>query len=185
MDAALRTFWERGFDATTLDDLTTATGLNRPSLYGAFGDKAALFALVLDRYQMVGDAAVAEALARDDPPAAVEAFLRALVIAQTGGADRERPTPRGCLVSNCAAVGGGGTAHGARLRGARDAMVDKLADRLAAFVDDGALPADYPARERAGLLVDITHGFAHRARAGEGRDALLADVPARAEAVLG
>jgi TetR/AcrR family transcriptional regulator, transcriptional repressor for nem operon len=50
LDAVRDLFWARGFQATSLDDVTRATGVNKPSLYAAFGDKAALFALILARY---------------------------------------------------------------------------------------------------------------------------------------
>lgn len=59
-DAALAqvrdTFWRKGYAATSLDDLCAATGLNRPSLYGAFGDKRALYlaALERNRQDMIG-----------------------------------------------------------------------------------------------------------------------------------
>ena len=43
-------FWKKGFQGTSLDDITAATGLAKPSLYAAFGDKNALFLKVLDRY---------------------------------------------------------------------------------------------------------------------------------------
>lgn len=50
LDAVLETFRSRGFGGTSLDDLTAATGLNRPSLYGAFGNKQALFEAGIDHY---------------------------------------------------------------------------------------------------------------------------------------
>jgi TetR/AcrR family transcriptional regulator, transcriptional repressor for nem operon len=50
LEAARDLFWERGYQATSLDDVTRATGVNKPSLYAAFGDKSALFARVLARY---------------------------------------------------------------------------------------------------------------------------------------
>lgn len=43
-------FWEKGYAATSLDDLSLATGMNRPSLYNAFGDKAQAFKAVMDDY---------------------------------------------------------------------------------------------------------------------------------------
>ena len=43
VDRAMRTFWRRGYRAVSMTDLTEATGLGRASLYGAFGDKDALF----------------------------------------------------------------------------------------------------------------------------------------------
>ncbi len=51
LDRAVQVFQAKGYGATTLDDLTTAMGINRPSLYGSFGNKEALFHRVLDRYQ--------------------------------------------------------------------------------------------------------------------------------------
>src|SRR5271167_5225405 len=48
---AMDVFWKDGFAATSLDDLTAATGLNRPSLYGAFGNKRALYIQAYRRYR--------------------------------------------------------------------------------------------------------------------------------------
>jgi TetR/AcrR family transcriptional repressor of nem operon len=50
LDLARDVFWRKGFQGTSLDDITAATGLAKPSLYAAFGDKNALFLKVLDRY---------------------------------------------------------------------------------------------------------------------------------------
>ena len=50
LDAAIECFWRRGYEATSLRDLTAAMGLTAPSLYNAFGDKEELFALALERY---------------------------------------------------------------------------------------------------------------------------------------
>jgi AcrR family transcriptional regulator len=48
---AMDVFWTDGFAATSLDDVSAATGLNRPSLYGAFGDKRALYLKAYDQYR--------------------------------------------------------------------------------------------------------------------------------------
>ena len=51
LDRALRVFWRRGYEGATLPDLTAAMGINRPSLYAAFGSKEELFRKALDRYE--------------------------------------------------------------------------------------------------------------------------------------
>lgn len=53
IDAMLTIFWTQGFDATSLDDLSVASGMNRPSLYLAFGNKEALYRLALARYRQL------------------------------------------------------------------------------------------------------------------------------------
>ncbi|HWU15967.1 MAG TPA: TetR/AcrR family transcriptional regulator, partial [Caulobacter sp.] len=58
---ATETFWEQGYAGASLDDLSAATGMNRPSLYGAFGDKQALFKTALDRYMDESRAAMTQA----------------------------------------------------------------------------------------------------------------------------
>jgi AcrR family transcriptional regulator len=50
LDRALVVFWRKGYEGASLSDLTKALGVNRPSLYAAFGDKEALFRKALDRY---------------------------------------------------------------------------------------------------------------------------------------
>ena len=51
LSAALGVFWDKGFQGTSLDDLTAATAMNRPSLYAAFGDKRAIYAKALAAYK--------------------------------------------------------------------------------------------------------------------------------------
>src|SRR5947199_10630626 len=57
---ALDVFWKEGFAGTSLDDLSAATGMNRPSLYGAFGDKRELYIKAYARYRSDARAAMAD-----------------------------------------------------------------------------------------------------------------------------
>ncbi|MGD9921955.1 MAG: TetR/AcrR family transcriptional regulator, partial [Pseudorhodoplanes sp.] len=50
LEKAMRAFWDRGYEATSLQDLVDHTGINRGSLYATFGDKHALFIAALRRY---------------------------------------------------------------------------------------------------------------------------------------
>ncbi|KOR90534.1 TetR/AcrR family transcriptional regulator [Paenibacillus solani] len=50
LDAAMQLFWEKGYEATSLSDLTSRMGIQRPSIYSAFGDKKELFETALRKY---------------------------------------------------------------------------------------------------------------------------------------
>jgi AcrR family transcriptional regulator len=101
--AALRqitdTFWKTGYSATSLDEISAATGMNRPSLYAAFGDKHALYLEALARYWQISLAATREALADDRPldEALTLAYEAALSMYFSGEGN-----PRGCFVMGTA-----------------------------------------------------------------------------------
>ena len=97
LQAALEVFRAKGFEGTTLNDLEQATGLGRGSLYGAFGDKRALFLKVLGRYM---SSSLDEQLSLLHQPGAGRDAIIALFrgIARDATSDRER---KGCLVTNC------------------------------------------------------------------------------------
>ena len=98
-DVALRrardTFWRAGFAATSLDDLAAGMGMNRPSIYAAFGDKRSLYLLALTDYADTSRAWLAAALARPrslrDGLRAVFRYARDFYLAGNGG-------PRGCFL---------------------------------------------------------------------------------------
>jgi TetR/AcrR family transcriptional repressor of nem operon len=99
LDLARDVFWRKGFQGTSLDDVTAATGLAKPSLYAAFGDKNALFLKVLDRYH-ARIIASAERILSDGPSArdAIERWLTGFVPFCSGVRGS-----RGCLSINTAA----------------------------------------------------------------------------------
>jgi AcrR family transcriptional regulator len=101
LDLARDVFWEKGFQGTSLDDITAATGLAKPSLYAAFGDKSALFLKVLERYH-ARIVANAERIVNDGPSAreAVNRWLTGFVPFCSGVKGK-----RGCLSVNTAADG--------------------------------------------------------------------------------
>ncbi len=96
LDRAMRIFWSRGYEATSVQDLVDHMGIQRGSLYATFGDKRALFLAAIDRYDRVVTAKLLVAL--DEPASGLEAirqFFR-LKIEWAVAANR----PRGCLVTN-------------------------------------------------------------------------------------
>src|SRR6202023_2321022 len=93
LDRAVDVFWRKGYEGASLSDLTQAMGINRPSLYAAFGDKEKLFRKVLDRY--------AEGPASYSSAALQEATSRAVVerlLYGTADVLTSPGSPRGCLL---------------------------------------------------------------------------------------
>src|ERR1700730_3969297 len=70
LDRALQVFWRKGYEGASLSDLTKAGGVNRPSLYAAFGDKKAMFRKALNRY-LIGPPSYAQEAWQEPPARAV------------------------------------------------------------------------------------------------------------------
>jgi AcrR family transcriptional regulator len=117
LERALEVFWARGYEGATLPELTRAMGINRPSLYAAFGNKEQLFRKALDRYQTGPMSFLTEALRRPTARAVAEAIFSGFIRMQRG-----RDKARGCLIVSGALTAGRagwGSAGGDRLRDAR------------------------------------------------------------------
>ncbi|GAC1633591.1 MAG: TetR/AcrR family transcriptional regulator [Candidatus Acidiferrum sp.] len=97
LDAALRVFWGKGYEGTSLADLTEAMGINKPSLYGAFGDKAELFRKVVDHYMKRQSPLWNDAFQLPTAKAAVLKILSSSADALTSGKN-----PHGCLLVQAA-----------------------------------------------------------------------------------
>lgn len=93
--AAMEAFWERGFEATSLSDLTACTGVQKASLYATYGDKRALFLAALDRYQDLG---FAESFGRLDSAPSPRAALEQIF----ARARQPKEGRKGCLCVNTA-----------------------------------------------------------------------------------
>ncbi|MFC9708357.1 TetR/AcrR family transcriptional regulator [Paenibacillus sp. NPDC056933] len=96
LDAAMQIFWDKGFEAASLSDLTTAMGIQRPSLYAAFGDKKELFETALRRYTTLHAAQIRSSLQHTS---SVREAFRALF--EHIGAEGDVTQPRhGCFCIN-------------------------------------------------------------------------------------
>jgi len=95
LDAMMRVFWQKGYEATSIDDLVAATGLKRGSLYNAFGDKAGMFCRTLQLYREEVLAALLHSLRGDDPRAALTRFFK--LLAQAAG---DPGRPKGCMLQD-------------------------------------------------------------------------------------
>src|SRR5262245_62821062 len=93
LERAMQVFWRQGYEGATLPDLTQAMGINRPSLYAAFGSKEELFRKALDRYVEGPAAYMREALNEPTARAVAERLLGGSIDLVT-----DRRNPRGCLI---------------------------------------------------------------------------------------
>lgn len=179
LEAAARLFWEHGYQATSIADLTNAMGIAPPSLYAAFGDKKTLFAEVVDAYGRRHGAFAWRAL--DEEPTARAGVRRMLREAAEVYTDPMQP--RGCLIISAATNCTRQSADIAdMLRDRRNANVAAIEQRIAADVDAGALPADTDPRALAVFTAAVVQGMSQQARDGATRDELhaVADAAMRA-----
>lgn len=181
LDRATEVFWRHGYQGASLAELTAATGLSKPSLYAAFGDKAALYLRCLQRYGERQVALQTELLEREpDARRAIEGFMRAMAQFQT-----DPLLPGGCLVVNGTADCGGATTPPSvdeALRGASGGTEARLLRRLKRAEREGQLPAGLQPRRLALLLGSVLTGMAVMAKAGQPR-ARLDEVVSAAMAV--
>jgi TetR/AcrR family transcriptional regulator, copper-responsive repressor len=180
---ATERFWYGGYSATSLDELSAATGMNRPSLYGAFGDKRDLYLEALARYWERSRAAIAEALARDRPlREALQRFYGAALSSYLAG----RNGPRGCFAISTATTEALRDAEIQALlaEGFRD-IDDALEARIRYAAEHGDLADGVDPAALATLAAATLHSLAIRSRAGATRPALQAIVDIAVDAICG
>jgi TetR/AcrR family transcriptional repressor of nem operon len=180
LDRALSTFWSKGYDGTSVEDLVEATGLGRASLYGAFGDKEQLFSKVLDHYLAKGEALDAP------PPADMPAkdALYMLTSAWIGGMC-PKTGPRGCFLSMVGTTGEGTAFLRETLLRAvavRQKMLTKL---IARGQKSGELKSKADPATLARFLLVMQQGVATAARAGLSQRELAAAMKEAVDHVVG
>lgn len=175
---AMEAFWGRGYEATSINDLVAATGINRGSLYAAFTGKRGLFLRALEHYDKEHRRAFLAALERDHAPreAILEAFRQVAADAKRGR--------KGCLLVNTAlelAPHDPGTEKIVRAK--LEAVEAFFRGRIGAGQDDGSLSPEIPAAETARVLFALFVGLRVITRSRPDRPVLEAIV-AQAEALL-
>jgi len=168
LEAALLQFWQKGYEGTSLADLTEAMGIAKPSLYACFGSKEELFRKALDSYQArylaFVDAALAEPVARQ----AVERLLRSYADLLT-----REDLPHGCLGLN------GAIACSPESEPVRQELIRRRCDAEAAIAarlvrarEEGDLPAETDPAALARYLMTVAQGLAIQAKGGATREML-------------
>jgi TetR/AcrR family transcriptional regulator, copper-responsive repressor len=180
---AMAVFWDAGFAGTSLDDITAGTGMNRPSLYGAFGDKQALYRQTLERYRAMAREALQETLRPDRPlrDAVRAVYERALSLYYSGAHGA-----RGCFMIGTALTQ---AVLDADVREDLAAGLHEIDDafeaRMRVAQQQGELPASADPVALAKLASAVLHTLAIRSRAGEPRAALEAIVAPALDLICG
>lgn len=166
--AALRVFWQRGYEGASMAELTEAMGITKPSLYACFGNKEALFKKALDLYERDKLAYIGAALEAPSARGVVERLLRGAVAAHCGTSD-----PHGCLgiISTLA-----GRMEAESIRAhvleRRKSSEAALVKRFEQAMDESDLPQGTDASALAGCLTTMLGGLSIKAQSGATRQDL-------------
>ena len=175
---ALDVFWRKGLHDATMQDLAAATGVQRGSLYNAYGDKEAIFLRAFDQYAEAFLQAAGDALVQGDTAAGLRHFFDMIIINMTDGSP-----PRGCLTTRTALDG---AISSAEVRERVQGVLSRLEQLIAKTL--GSAPAKRNAADAnrlARVIVTFTRGLAVMERAGYSRKQLKESAATFIDAVVG
>lgn len=165
LDSALDVFWRKGYEGASLPDLTEAMGINRPSLYAAFGNKEALFRKALDRYIAGPACYVREALQQPTARAVAESLFHGEIALLT-----DPKNPPGCMaVQSALACGDAASPIREELIARRKALEREIRRRFQRSRAEGDLPKQADPAALASYTCALIHGMAVQAAGGASR----------------
>jgi AcrR family transcriptional regulator len=168
LDKAMHVFWEHGYEAASIADLTAAMGITPPSLYTAFGDKEHLFLEAIEAYGKGPGGFGARALAEE--PTARGAVQR--LLEEAADELTQDCHPLGCMMVCSVAA-----KHvQAALAKRRAVGVESMQARIQRGIDEGELPAHADAGALANFFAMVYQGMSMQAKDGASKRALLASV---------
>jgi AcrR family transcriptional regulator len=159
---ALHLFWSKGYEGTSLTDLTEAMGITRPSLYAAFGNKEQLFRQALDLYEREKMAYVGEALEQPTARGVAQWLLEGALCTCTG--EKE---PRGCLrVISSTACGNEAECIREEVNKRGKVVQEAFVARMQRAIDEGDFDRPTSAEAITKYLIAVLQGIAVQAGAG-------------------
>ncbi|PDO86800.1 TetR/AcrR family transcriptional regulator [Kosakonia pseudosacchari] len=169
LNKAMKLFWQKGYTATSMNDLYEAMGIKSPSLYAAFGSKEDLYDEVLQHYeQCVAPLIWGDMANEPSPKKAIAQWL-----ARSAEILTRCDLPHGCMVTLSAVASEGNERLGERVRQLRDGGIAQLKARLSEAQERGELPAATDIDALTRLYVSIQQGMSIQARDGASRETLL------------
>lgn len=163
--AALRVFWSKGFESTSMNDLTEAMGISKPSLYAAFGNKEELFHKALDLYESEKLAYTRQALEQPTARAVAEYIMRGALESQTASDEA-----RGCMgVIHLVACSPEAESIKADVMARRASSQAALVERFELAKRNGEFPDHIDARTLTTYLYALLQGMAVQAGSGASR----------------
>jgi AcrR family transcriptional regulator len=172
LNKALNVFWSHGYEGTSMAELTAAIGINKPSIYAAFGNKEALFRKALARYRAGPIAFVGEAMKAPTARQAVESLL-------TNAVDffSDKSKPNGCMiVQGALTCGQSSSTIQQELIAYRGNFETTLINRFELAKAQGDLSSDVNSKQLAKYIATIHQGMSVQATSGATREELLAIV---------
>ena len=173
LDKAMHVFWEHGYEAASISDLTAAMGITPPSLYTAFGDKAQLFLEAIERYGK-GPGGFGQRALDEEPTArgAIHRLLNEAAVELTQDCH-----PLGCMMvmaaTNCSVA----AEHIQTALVKRRALgVSLMQARIQRGIDEGELPVGTDAGALANFYATVYQGMSMQAKDAATRESLLASV---------
>lgn len=169
LEKALEVFWQHGYEGASMAELTAAMGMNKPSIYAAFGNKEELFRLALKKYTSGPVSYIKEAMQQPTARQAVEMLL-------TKSAELlcDCDSPRGCMVVQGAlTVGQGAELIKQELVKYRHGFEIMLKKRLDQAVEESDLPKGTDTAQFAKYVATIHQGMSVQASSGAKKKELL------------
>lgn len=171
LDKATQLFWCKGYEATSIADLTQALGIAAPSLYAAFGSKEALFAEALAHYDEVyGSRFWTHFMTANTVREAVGAYL---MDTATGLTPESSDEPRGCMLALSSVGGDNQKELGGLVRAGRGDALERLKTRIAQGVADGEIPPAANVGQLARFVQAVQSGMSVVVRDGASREELF------------
>ncbi len=172
LDKALKVFWSRGYEGASMTELTETLGINKPSIYAAFGNKEALFRKALAKYIAGPAAFVGTAMHEPTAHQAVETLLM-----QAVNFFSDKSTPNGCMiVQGALTCGQSSLAIQQELIAYRGNFEDTLTKRFELAKVQGELAAKVNTKQLAKYIATVHQGMSVQATSGATREELIAIV---------